>query len=123
MSQSKIYYNITTQELIELQKSTKPTDKIIVKFSAVWCAPCKKINPLFEEFKKDLCDNHYLVLIDIEESIDIYMTLKKYKMVNGIPAILVYNGGEREHWYISDYSVLGGDENRAKELFTLLKNN
>ena len=117
---SNILYDLSIDELIKLQNKTCETDKIIVKFSASWCAPCKKINPIVEEYKTKMKNNHYLVLIDIDESVELYMSLKRFKMVNGIPAILVYNGGAREKWYIPDNSVLGGDVQGVSSLLNNL---
>jgi hypothetical protein len=72
-----------------------------------------------DEYKTKMKNNHYLVLIDIDESVELYISLKRFKMVNGIPAILVYNGGAREKWYIPDNSVLGGD---VQGVLSLLNN-
>jgi thioredoxin 1 len=117
---SNILYDLSIDELIKLQNKTQETDKIIVKFSASWCAPCKKINPIVDEYKTKMKNNHYLVLIDIDESVELYISLKRFKMVNGIPAILLYNGGVREKWYIPDNSVLGGDVNGVTALLNNL---
>jgi hypothetical protein len=32
------------------------------------------------------------------------------KMVNGIPALLAYKGGVKEHWFIPDEVHLGSDK-------------
>ena len=45
-------YNLTKRtELKELVEKKKP---LIIKFTATWCGPCKKIAPAFNELKKKL---------------------------------------------------------------------
>ena len=55
-----------------------------------------KIEPIIQEFKEKLNDNIILITNDIEETIDIYQNMKNFKRLNGIPAILVFNGGKRD---------------------------
>ena len=45
------------------------------------------------------------------------MRLKKMKMVNGIPALLAYKGGTKEHWFIPDYVHLGSDKKGLAQFF------
>jgi thioredoxin 1 len=93
--------------------------KVIVKFTASWCGPCKKIKPVVEELLNTLPKNIIFIEIDIDESLELYILLKKYKQVNGIPATLVYNTRNKDDdkWYISNDSVLGGDIEAIKQLF------
>ena len=93
--------------------------KVIVKFTASWCGPCKKIQPVVEELLNTLPKNIIFIEIDIDESLELYVLLKKYKQVNGIPATLVYNTRNinDDKWYISNDSVLGGDIEAIKQLF------
>ena len=114
--------NISADELINIQNTSKSHEKIILRFTADWCGPCKKIEPIVNEFKDRFNDNTTLITIDIDETIDIYQYMKRYKCLNGIPAILVFNGGKRDNWYIADNCVLGSKTDEVKQLFTLLSN-
>jgi hypothetical protein len=54
--------------------------------------------------------------IDVDESFDLYAFLKTKKMVNGIPAVLVYEKSNTS--YIPDFSYVGGDRH-GFEMFTI----
>lgn len=109
-----IITSLTSEELFTLQRSF--TNRIIVvKFGAEWCGPCKKIKPLWNEWISVIPSNIIIVEIDIDESIDLYVQLKSKKMVKGVPTILAFYGDVNRHqWYISDDSVLGGNEGDVK---------
>ena len=112
--------NISSSDFIKLQNETQSHQKLVLRFTADWCAPCKKIEPIIEEFKQKLNDDIILITIDIEETIEIYQNMKRFKRLNGIPAILVFDGGKRDNWVISDSCVLGSKIDEVKQLFTVL---
>lgn len=111
--------DISLEQFKELVFSIDTKTQVIIKFTASWCAPCKKIKPTVQELVDTLPNNIKFIEIDIDESLELYVLLKKYKQVNGIPAILVYNNRNRDDdkWYISNDSVLGGDIESIKQLF------
>ena len=93
---------------------------IIVKFTADWCKPCKKIQPLVNENFNKLDDTFVIFEIDIDETMELYYALKTKKMVNGIPSILAYYGKEKRdmnYWYIPSDSVIGADEKEVQLFF------
>ena len=108
---------IDSNKLISLQSKLDPKSMIIIKFTADWCMPCKNIKETCESYIKNLPKNIIFYEIDIDESLELYMKLKSYKMVNGIPALLAYYDGEKENWYISDDSHLGGNMKGVKDFF------
>ena len=88
---------------------------LIIKFGATWCGPCKAIKPLVEQWTKTMASNIKYVDIDVDESLDLYVALKKVKMVGGLPTMLAYYGdGKRDQWYIPDDSVVGGHDVHVK---------
>ena len=99
---------------------------LIVKFGASWCRPCKQIGPICEKLFNEMPDNVICVDIDIDETMELYMALKKFKMVNGIPCILAYvlhpNRSEEE-WYIPNDSVVGGNPTQVEAFFARCKKN
>jgi thiol-disulfide isomerase/thioredoxin len=108
---------LTEKELYKLQTELMPNQMIIIKFTAEWCAPCESIKELVEELVKELPDSIKFYEINIDNSLELYAKLKNKKMVNGIPAILGFKGGEKEHWYIPDDSVLSANKENIHKFF------
>ena len=92
-------------------------DMIIIKFTADWCGPCKLIKDMCIQFEKTKPSSIQYYEINIDESIELYMKLKKMTMVNGIPALLAYKVGIKEHWFIPDEFHLGSDKKGLVQFF------
>jgi thiol-disulfide isomerase/thioredoxin len=107
----------TQQYLMELCKNLPSKHIIILKFTAEWCGPCATIKPLCDAFIKNKPNNILYFEIDIDNSLDLYIKLKKYKILNGIPALLAYYPGEREHWYVSDDCQLDSNKDGVIQFF------
>ena len=90
---------------------------IIIKFTAQWCGPCKKIKDICSRFEKLKPKSIQYYEIDIDESLELYMKMKKMKMVNGIPALLAYTNTEKDHWYIPDMAHLGSEQTGVEHFF------
>jgi len=80
---------------------------VIIKFGAEWCGPCKRIQPTIDNVFSVMPPQVQCVVVDVDESLEIYSFLRKRKMLNGVPAVLVYKKGNLN--YIPDYSVIGAD--------------
>ena len=91
---------------------------IILKLGATWCKPCQLIKSLVNSLFLQTSDNVLCFDLDVDDMFDIYSYLKKNKMVNGIPAILVWKKGNTS--LAPDYSVTGSDTVKINNLF---KNN
>ena len=67
---------------------------LVVKMGASWCCPCKKIKDVANEKMRDLVNmwghSVNIIEIDIDDSFEVYATLKTKRIVNGIPAILCW---------------------------------
>ena len=117
MSNKEIITELNVEQLIDLQKSMG-NGVLIIKFGADWCGPCKKIAPLYKDFIKKSGQNILFADIDVDENLDLYMALKKHKMIQGIPVFLAFYGNtERDKWYIPDDSIVGADENAVNDFF------
>tara|TARA_R110002072_G_scaffold257219_1_gene415986 strand:- start:1005 stop:1391 length:387 start_codon:yes stop_codon:yes gene_type:complete len=117
MSQRVIATELTPATLEQAQKRLG-RNVMIVKIGASWCAPCRKIKGVCDNYFASLPSNVVCADIDVDECIELYATLKRRKMVNGVPTILAFYGDvSRDQWYIPDDSVSGGDISQVKNFF------
>ena len=72
------------------QEVVKAETPVIVDCFAKWCAPCKKMAPMFEEVAAEYEGKVKFVIIDLDKSKDI---AKQYNVV-GIPTLLLFDKGE-----------------------------
>lgn len=87
----------------------------IIKFGASWCGPCKRIESLLQNYYKQMPENVQCVVVDIDNSPEIYSFMRTKKMMNGVPALLCYLKGN--HSYIPDGSTVGADPTQIKIFF------
>ena len=91
---------------------------LIIKFGADWCGPCKRIAPAVYKLLESASPKILFADINVDENLDLYLGLKKSKMIQGIPAFLVYYGNtKRDQWFIPDDSVIGANEEQLVQLF------
>jgi len=92
----------------------------IIKFTATWCGPCKKIAPtvknLLEKYKHS---NFRYYEIDVDECFDTYAFFKKKRMVNGIPAFCVYYKSkyDEDTFYVPHNIVTGANPEAITRMF------
>lgn len=67
--------------LMELSKMKT----VIIKYTASWCGPCRKINPKFIEFSNDYPDLQFA-----EIDIDKFSKISNEQFIKSIPTFLVY---------------------------------
>jgi thioredoxin-like negative regulator of GroEL len=89
--------------------------KVVLKFGATWCGPCKRIEAHVNDWINTFDDSVVSVIIDIDESFDIYGVFKARRQVNGIPAILCFKKGNLS--YIPDFSVNTSDLEAVNTFF------
>ena len=63
---------------------------VLVDFWASWCAPCRLIAPAVEAIAKDYAGRAKVGKVNVDENMS---TSSKYS-IKGIPALLVFKGGE-----------------------------
>ena len=66
------------------------SDPVLVDFSAVWCGPCKMLDPVVKQLAGEWDGKVKVVKIDADANPDIVM---KYRVM-GIPTLLFFKGGE-----------------------------
>lgn len=70
----------------KLINSTTPT---LVDFFATWCGPCRMMNPLIEEVKKDIGSEANIIKIDVDKN---RATASKYN-VRSVPTLILFKEG------------------------------
>jgi thioredoxin 1 len=76
----------------------KKEGKVIFKFTASWCGPCKKAAPFIDEYINSLPENVKYYEIDVDKSLDVYGMLKTKRMVSGVPSLLCYYEDNTSVW-------------------------
>ena len=66
------------------------TEPVLVDFSAVWCGPCKMLDPIIEQLSQEWQGKVKFVKIDADQNPNILM---KYGVM-GIPTLLFFKNGE-----------------------------
>ena len=74
----------TFQEII---KSDHP---VLVDFHADWCAPCKTMNPILKNIKKELGDKLKIIKINVDNN----QQVAKRFQVKGIPTFILFQNSE-----------------------------
>lgn len=119
----------------DLTNYLKATDYeyVILKFTANWCNPCKKLDPFLENLisEKEVQFNNnkkkfLYIKVDVDECFDLYSFLKARKMINGIPAIFLYSKkiylqNDEDKMYIPQASISGTNENEIKKVLSFIK--
>jgi thiol-disulfide isomerase/thioredoxin len=90
-----------------LKNLAETPNHTVLKLTATWCGPCKAIAEYTRQASLRLPANVDLIECDVDDSFDLYASLKQKKMVNGIPVFLFYKNGNAT--LISDLSVTGAD--------------
>ncbi len=60
---------------------------VFIDFWAVWCGPCKLLNPIVEELEKEFKGR----VLFLKVNVDIHKAIAGYFQVNAIPAIFIVN--------------------------------
>ena len=66
------------------------SDPVLVDFSAVWCGPCKMLDPIVKQLAGEWTGKVKVVKIDADQNPNILM---QYSVL-GIPTLLFFKGGQ-----------------------------
>ena len=92
--------------------------RLLVRFTAPWCRPCRRIEPLCHERYAGMPPECIIAELDIEDTLDLYSAFTRHKMIKGVPAMMLFRGDvERDRWYIPDDSVSGDDATAVNAFF------
>lgn len=77
----------------EFEKLINSDKKVIINFSAKWCAPCKKMAPYLNKMHDEFKGKISLIKLDADEN----KTLLEIMKLDELPVILIYENG-KETW-------------------------
>lgn len=62
---------------------------VLVDFYTDWCGPCKMMNPILKNLKKEMGDKLNIIKVDAEKNADAAI---KYQ-VRGVPTLILFHKG------------------------------
>ena len=65
-------------------------EPVLVDFSATWCGPCKKLEPIVQEIAGDFDGKLKVVKVDVDQA----RTSAARFGVLSVPTVLLFKGGE-----------------------------
>jgi len=63
---------------------------VLVDFYTDWCGPCKMMNPILKDLKKNMGDAINVIKVDAEKNADAAI---KYN-VRGVPTLILFKDGQ-----------------------------
>jgi thioredoxin 1 len=63
---------------------------VVVDFSAVWCGPCKMLDPIVEQLAHEWADKVKVVKLDVDQSPEVAMQYQIF----GVPTLMLFVKGE-----------------------------
>jgi thioredoxin 1 len=70
----------------EVLQASQP---VLVDFTAVWCAPCKMLDPVVQQLAADWENQVRVVKLDIDDQPELAMEYQ----VMGVPTLMLFKGG------------------------------
>ena len=99
-------------KLIEVDDKTFETEvlqaemPVLVDFGAVWCGPCKMLDPVVEELADDWANQVKVVHLDVDHNPNVTMQYS----VMGVPTLMLFIDGqpvERMSGYKPKNKIIG----------------
>ena len=74
----------------------KSAGTVLVDFSAAWCGPCKKLEPIVHEIAAEYGDRLKVVKVDIDQAPGV---AAKFGVLS-IPTLMIFHGGKVKDQYV-----------------------
>jgi thioredoxin 1 len=63
---------------------------VLVDFSAVWCGPCKMLDPIVEQLAQEWSEQVKVVKVDVDHNASIAIQYQVF----GVPTLILFKDGE-----------------------------
>lgn len=83
-------------EITKLTESTfqneviDSSEPVLVDFTAVWCSPCKMLDPVVKDLASDWSGKVKVFKLDVDENPSVSMNYQ----VMGVPTLILFKNGE-----------------------------
>ncbi len=112
---------LQTREDLKVFLANTEYETTIIKLTASWCGPCKKIAPYVNRLNEAYAKTHNFqyVEIDVDDALDLYAFFKKMKMANGVPTFLTFkkNLFDPNSYYVPYRCMTGADSRSLEEFY------
>ena len=71
----------------EVLESAQP---VLVDFTAVWCSPCKMLDPIVKDLAQEWDGKVKVVKLDVDDNPNLAIEY----MVMGVPTLMLFKGGQ-----------------------------
>ena len=89
-SSNKVYSIHSEENFNDILKKALTYNKIVfIKFTATWCAPCKKIEPYYQKIA-EYCSSCIFISVDIDKCNEI----KNRFNIKSVPTFFVFKNNE-----------------------------
>ncbi|XP_004489965.1 thioredoxin H-type 2-like [Cicer arietinum] len=89
-SSNILTFNSTAKWKVHLKASEQTNKLMVVEFTATWCAPCKYMDPIIQEFA-----TKYKNIVDfIKIDVDVLMDVTQEYQVQAMPTFILMKKGE-----------------------------
>lgn len=66
---------------------------VLVDFTAVWCGPCKMLDPIVKQLAQEWDGKVKVVKVDVDDNQDLAMSFK----IMGVPTLMLFVKGQPVH--------------------------
>lgn len=63
---------------------------VLLEFGAVWCQPCKQLEPVLLKLGEQWGEQVLLAKVDVDQSVDLTMRFQ----VMGVPTVILFKAGQ-----------------------------
>jgi thioredoxin 1 len=71
----------------EILKSELP---VVVEFGAVWCQPCKQLEPVLAKLGQEWAGKTRIAKVDVDEAVNLTMQMQ----IMGVPTVILFVKGK-----------------------------